>query len=257
MTLTTQLTVIAHHSTLTISFFAPGTIPADIPSYMVTHPSILLIEDSPGECELFRLALAQTGLAVTLHTEQDSEDAFRFLESQWTAPAVVPLRASNEGSPRPRVARAQDHAGVVHSESSASTETLPAASRSSISIQEGGLNRSPTARIEGAHSDRAASASTGDRSGLPSLILLDLNLRGQDGCDFLKRLRSDPRFATIPTIIFTTSDDQHDLARCYASGANGYVVKPGTFAELVHCTGDICRYWIDRNRVFPMIETPC
>ena len=30
---------------------------------MVTHPSILLIEDSPGECELFRLTLAQTRLA--------------------------------------------------------------------------------------------------------------------------------------------------------------------------------------------------
>ena len=75
---------------------------------MVTHPSILLIEDSPGECELFRLALTQTELAVALYTEQDSKDALRYLESQWTAPAVVPLRASNEGSPRPRVARAQE-----------------------------------------------------------------------------------------------------------------------------------------------------
>jgi hypothetical protein len=28
---------------------------------MVTHPSILLIEDSPGEYELFRLTLTQTG----------------------------------------------------------------------------------------------------------------------------------------------------------------------------------------------------
>ena len=228
---------------------------------MVTHHSILLIEDSPGECELFRLALAQTGLDVTLHTEQDAESAFRFLECQWMAPAVVPLRASNEGSPRPRVARAQDHAGVVHSLPSASTETMPAASHSSISISipEGGLNRSPTARIEGAHSDRAASASTGDRSGLPSLILLDLNLRGQDGCDLLKRLRSDSRFATIPTIIFTTSDDQQDLARCYSCGANGYVIKPDTFAELVHCTQDICRYWLNRNRVpyMDMTDTPC
>ena len=228
---------------------------------MVTHPSILLIEDSPGECELFRLALAQTGLDVALHTKQDTEAAFHFLASQWTAPAVVPLRASNEALPRARVARAQNQAGVVHSEPSTSTETIPAASQSSVSLQEGGLNRSPTARIEGAHSDRAASASTGDRPGLPhslpSLILLDLHLRGQDGCDFLKRLRSDPRFATIPTIIFTTSDDQHDLARCYASGANGYVVKPGTFDELVHCTGDLCRYWLTWNRSLSMVETKC
>jgi hypothetical protein len=34
----------------------------------------------------------------------------------------------------------------------------------------GSLSRSPTARIEGAHSDRAPSASTGDRSGLPPLF---------------------------------------------------------------------------------------
>jgi len=38
-------------------------------SSMVTHPSILLIEDSPGECELFRLALTQTGFDVTLYTD--------------------------------------------------------------------------------------------------------------------------------------------------------------------------------------------
>ncbi len=187
---------------------------------MPTYSSILLIEDSPGECELFRLALTQTGFDVALYTEHDAEAAFHFLEDrvhhfQWSLQA-----------------------------------------RSSY-LQEGGLNRSPTARIEGAHSDRAASASTGDRSGLPSLILLDLQLSGQNGCDFLKRLRNDTRFAAIPVVVFTTSDDPTDLARCYASGTNGYVVKPGTFAELIQCTGDICRYWLDRNRVPHMVETRC
>ena len=193
--------------------------------YMVTHPSILLIEDSPGECELFRLALAQTDLDVALYTEHDAEAAFHFLEdrvhhSQWS------LQARSFTSP------------------------------------EGGLNRSPTARNispaqpsarqdapfpVGAHSDRAPSASTGDRSGLPSLILLDLKLGRRNGCDFLKRLRADARFAAIPVVVFTTSDDPTDLARCYASGANGYVVKPGTFEQLVQCVDDIGRYWINRN----------
>ena len=184
---------------------------------MATHPSILLIEDSPGECELFRLALAQTGLTVTLHTEQDAEAAFRFLEDrshQSQSTSRCPLSEAAGVVSTARIER-----GPSQAARSASTETMPVASL--------------------------------------SLILLDLNLRGQDGCDFLKRLRSDSRFATIPTIIFTTSDDQTDLARCYASGANGYVVKPGTFAELVQCIHDICRYWIDRNRVLHMIGTPC
>jgi two-component system response regulator len=184
---------------------------------MVTHPSILLIEDSPGERELFRLALAQTELAVTLYTEQDSEAAFRFLEDR-------------------------SH----HSQST---------SQCSLSEAAGVVS---TARIERGPSQAARCASTETMPvASPSLILLDLNLRGQDGCDFLKRLRSDPRFAALPTIIFTTSDDQHDLARCYASGANGYVVKPGTFAELFQCIHDICRYWLDRNRVLYMVETKC
>ena len=187
---------------------------------MPSHSSILLIEDSPGECELFRLALTQTGLDVALYAEHDAEAAFHFLEDrahhfQWSVQAC------------------------------------------SVTPLEGSLNRSPTARIEGSHSDREASASKGDRLGLPSLILLDLHLCGQYGCDFLKRIRADIRFAAIPVVVFTTSEDPADLARCYASGANGYVVKPGTFEHLVQCVGDIGRYWIDRNLTSYPIGVRC
>mgnify|MGYP001595794551 FL=1 len=173
------------------------------------HSSILLIEDSPGERELFRLALAQTGLDVTLFAEQDSEEAFRFLEDQCSFQAR------------------------------------------SCSSSEGGLNWSLTARIEGARSDRAASASTRDQSGyppsLPSLILLDWHLGRQRGDAFLKRLRADARLASIPVVVLTTSDDASDLSLAYASGANGYVVKPGTFDQLAHCVGAICGFWIACN----------
>lgn len=144
---------------------------------MVTQHSILLIDDSPGECELFRLALIQTGLAVTLSTEQTADAAFHFLNN---------------------------------------------------------------------HS-----------SDLPTLILLDWHLGRQRGDAFLKQLRADSRLAAIPVVVFTTSDDASDLALAYASGANGYVVKPGTFAELIQCAGDLCRYWLERNRVPLTIGTPC
>jgi CheY-like chemotaxis protein len=179
---------------------------------MPSHSSILLIEDSPGECELFRLALTQTGLDVALYTEHDVEAALHFLNDRYH-------QSSIQARPYP--------------------------------IQEGGLNWSTTAHVERPQFHRGGSVSTGDQSGcppsLPSLILLDLHLHGQNGCDFLKRLRADTRFAAIPVVIFTTSDDPADLARCYTSGANGYVVKPGTFEQLVQCVGDIARYWIDRN----------
>jgi CheY-like chemotaxis protein len=124
-----------------------------------------------------------------------------------------------EALPRARVPRAQDPAGV------------------------GNQRVSLTAR----------SVSTGDRSGhphpSPSLILLDLNLCGQHGCDFLKRLRADARFSTIPVVIFTTSDAAADIERCYANGANSYVVKPGTYESLVRCIRDLCGYWVQWNRL--------
>ncbi len=183
---------------------------------MVTRPSILLIDDSPGARELFRLALAQTGLDVTLYTEQDTEAAFRFLESR-----------------------------------------VPCSSNRFLGAAGG---RVSTARVERAHSDRARSASTetlpAASPSLPALILLDLNLRGQNGCDLLKRLRSDDRFATLPVVVFTTSDNPNDLADSYSCGTNGYVVKPGSFDALIHCTGDLCRYWLTWNRP-SMSDTAC
>ena len=137
---------------------------------MVMHPSILLIEDSPGECELFRLALVQTEFDVVLYTEHDAEAALHFL------------------------------------------------------------------------TDRAGHES------LPSVILLDWHLQKQNGDAFLRRLRTDSRFATIPVVVFTTSDDFSDLASAYANGANGYVVKPGIYDQLVECVRDLCSFWLKWNR---------
>ena len=185
---------------------------------MVTHPSILLIEDSPGECELFRLALARTSLDVVLYTEHDADAALHFIQDRVSYhPNISFQYPSSELAGVGSIARVER--GPSETARSASKETMPAAS--------------------------------------PSLILLDLKLGRRDGCDFLIRLRADVRFAAIPVVVFTTSDDQTDLARCYASGANGYVVKPGTFDELVHCTGDICRYWLKWNRSLSMADTRC
>ncbi|THI82940.1 MAG: hypothetical protein CAF41_015440 [Nitrospira sp. CG24A] len=99
---------------------------------MVTHPSILLIEDRPGECELFRLALAQTGLDVTVYTEQDTEAPFRLLETQWMALAVVLSywlnQGRSEGEAAGVVSTARVERGPSQAARSASTETMPATS---------------------------------------------------------------------------------------------------------------------------------
>ncbi len=146
---------------------------------MPSHPSILLLDDSPGECELLRQALAQTGINALLYTEQDAEAALHLLRSHSALPS------------------------------------------------------------------------------LPSLILLDWHLRHQSGDRLLKRFKADPRIATIPVVVFTTSDDAGDLASAYANGANGYVVKPALFADLIQCVADICRFWLARNRIPDLVNSRC
>jgi len=141
--------------------------------------SVLLIDDSPGECELFRQALAQARLDIQLYTEHDPETAMHFLANR--------------------------------------------------TVYES----------------------------LPSLILLDWQLEKTRGDQFLVRLRTHHRLASIPVVVFTTSEASCDMTAGYAHGANGYVVKPGTFDELVQCVAVMCRFWTTWNVMPNQVETRC
>lgn len=79
-----------------------------------------------------------------------------------------------------------------------------------------------------------------DRSG-PDLVLLDLNLPRKSGAEVLAEIKSDPRLATIPVIVLTTSDAEEDILRSYRLHANAYITKPVDFArfrEIVHRLDD-------------------
>lgn len=81
-------------------------------------------------------------------------------------------------------------------------------------------------------------------SSLPDLLFLDLNLPRKDGRAVLQALKSDARLSKIPVVVFTTSQANADIARCYELGANCYVQKPGNLADfraVVHSTAD---FWL-------------
>lgn len=70
----------------------------------------------------------------------------------------------------------------------------------------------------------------------PILILLDLNLPEVDGYRVLEIMKSDERTQSIPIIILTTTDDIHEVNRCYELGCNVYITKPveyERFAEAI------------------------
>ena len=60
------------------------------------------------------------------------------------------------------------------------------------------------------------------------LILLDLNMPGMGGKEFLRRVKQDEQLDTIPVVILTTSDSERDIFESYKLQAAGYIKKPVT-----------------------------
>ena len=67
----------------------------------------------------------------------------------------------------------------------------------------------------------------------PSLIILDLNMPKISGHDVLKFLKGDTYFEKIPIIIFSTSRNESDKTFAMNMGANEYIIKPSSYAQLL------------------------
>ena len=70
----------------------------------------------------------------------------------------------------------------------------------------------------------------------PALILLDLNLPGISGLDFLRRIKDDLRMRDIPVAVLTVSRSDRLIIECGRLGVVNYIVKPLSFENLVQVT---------------------
>jgi two-component system cell cycle response regulator len=66
----------------------------------------------------------------------------------------------------------------------------------------------------------------------PDLILLDVEMPGQNGLDLCRALKADPRTSAIPIIFLTGSTDVNTKVHGFDLGAIDYVTKPFHPAEL-------------------------
>jgi two-component system KDP operon response regulator KdpE len=64
----------------------------------------------------------------------------------------------------------------------------------------------------------------------PDVVLLDLGLPDMSGIDVLKRLRE---WSKLPVIVLTVNDSDEDKVRALDSGADDYLTKPFSTAELM------------------------
>lgn len=75
------------------------------------------------------------------------------------------------------------------------------------------------------------------------LILLDLNMPGMGGMEFLKSIKSNEELKQIPVVVLTTSNSNRDVEESYRLQAAGYVHKPGSLGEFKQVMKDIGDYW--------------
>ena len=68
----------------------------------------------------------------------------------------------------------------------------------------------------------------------PLLVLLDLNMPGMGGHEFLQEIRSDARLAKTLVFVLTTSNDDRDRCAAYEKNIAGYLVKSQAGKDLMH-----------------------
>lgn len=66
----------------------------------------------------------------------------------------------------------------------------------------------------------------------PEAILMDVWMRGLDGFEVCRILKDNSHTADIPVAMFSAAAQKHELEKGFAAGANDYITKPFTPAEL-------------------------
>ncbi len=60
----------------------------------------------------------------------------------------------------------------------------------------------------------------------PSIVLTEIALPQMSGIEFLKKIKSSPRFKAIPVVILTSDKDPDMKAACMREGCDAYLSKP-------------------------------
>jgi two-component system, OmpR family, phosphate regulon response regulator PhoB len=88
---------------------------------------------------------------------------------------------------------------------------------------------------------RGDDAETTLRESVPDLLLLDWMLPGLSGIELCRRLRQRQETKALPIIMLTARGEESERIRGLATGADDYVVKPFSVAELMARTKALLR----------------
>ena len=69
------------------------------------------------------------------------------------------------------------------------------------------------------------------------LMIVDVNMPAMDGLEFIRRLRGELGRTEVPVLVCSTEASAADQAAALAAGAQGFLAKPWTPAELLAAVG--------------------
>jgi adenylate cyclase len=106
-------------------------------------------------------------------------------------------------------------------------------------VDDGALNVKLLADLLAAKGYRVSTATSGREalavlaSERPELVLLDVMMPGMSGYDVCREIRADPAHAMLPVVLVTALDPAEERARGLDAGADDFLSKPVSPAELL------------------------
>ncbi len=94
------------------------------------------------------------------------------------------------------------------------------------------------------------------RAEKPDIVLLDVMMPGLDGYEVCRRLRQHYRTRHIPVLLLTAKDTEDDKLQGLGGGANDYVTKPWSRAELVQRVRNHLEWSSTQKAVNPLTGLP-
>ncbi|MCP4131333.1 MAG: response regulator [bacterium] len=84
-------------------------------------------------------------------------------------------------------------------------------------------------------------------TGDPAVVLLDIQMPNIDGFEVLRQTKKNALLKTIPIVILSSSQEEHDIAKSYELGANAYVVKPVNYDDFSSVLTILGIFWTKLN----------
>ena len=68
---------------------------------------------------------------------------------------------------------------------------------------------------------------------LPHVLFLDINMPRKNGFECLAEIKDNEKLRDLPVVMFSTSGSQEKINILFKTGADVYIRKPSSFAQLV------------------------